>query len=215
MSRPTRGARVDLTEPEMQEQPPHAVDFTPAVADPMHRSSPFPFPYEGVVPRYHPNAQHSFEPSHTDEEAAGAGRPSHDRDRDARASRRHTAPTPLLPSDEPVVNQFDRDLANLMGGTSAPRRNEQRQGGGEGQAHHPYIHKTSRRRASITTFTHSDNSGSGSSRRARRKSGTDGAAQGRYYHLPPSAQYLADVARYPENVDPERPWNIRREGGNP
>lgn len=37
-------------------------------------------------------------------------------------------------------------------------------------------------------------------------------AKEKYYHrLPPSARYLADVARYPNSVDPARPWNVLKD----
>ena len=185
---PSRGARVDLTEPEMQAQSLPRGSLA-SVARPMQRAATFPYPFERVVPRCHPDAPHSIGPSQNEESPPTS---------ELKHSRRHTAPTPLSPREPRPLDQFDRDLADLIGTAALPL------GEADGQAH---IHKASRRRTSITTFTHS--SGSGSSR-ARRKSN---AAQGRYHHLPPSAQYLVDVARYPDNVDPERPWNIRRNQG--
>lgn len=210
--KPCKGARVDLTEPEMDGPSPRTVDLNSHAADPLKRVATFPFPYEGVVPRYHPNARHSFEPSRSDEEPTAP-----EFDSDPHASRRHTAPTPMLPPTAfPIMDQFDHDLASLKGVVAPPANqpNEPRPGEGKGQVHHPYIHKAPRRRAaSITTFTQSSNSGSASSRRARRKSGAEDVAKGRYFHLPPSAQYLANVARYPEKVDPERPWDVRQDAG--
>ncbi|KAF8523842.1 hypothetical protein JB92DRAFT_3140687 [Gautieria morchelliformis] len=198
VTRLNRGARVDLTEPEMTE-PSLGADVTSATVDPLKRAATFPFPFQNVVPRYHPNAQHSQEPS----------RSRSDSDRDARASRRHTAPAPAARSP---MDQLDWDLARLQG-VEVPAPAVTHRGDGKGQVHHPYIHKTQKRRAtSITTFTPSSNSGSASSRRARRKSSGSEVPRGRYFHLPPSAQYLANVARYPEKVDPERPWDIRQDG---
>ena len=200
-----RDARVDLTESEMG-QPSHAVNTTSATLNPPERQTTFPFPFEGIVPYYHPTAPHSVEASRTDEPTVSDG----GRDRDTRT-------TPREPT-APAMDQLDRDLACLQGITvdvpSNSRASEPSLGEGQGQVHHPYIHKTPRRRAaSITTFTQSSNTGSTSSRRARRKSGGEHVSKGRYFHLPPSAQYLANVARYPKNVDPERPWDIRRDGG--
>ena len=205
MNHLNRGAKVDLTEPEM-EGTSRVAGLTSGVADPLQRVSTFPFPYEGVTPRYHPNAPHSLEPSGID----GCTLP--ESEHDSRASRRHTAPA--LPATRLPMDQLDRDLARLQGvyHSSSSQVNESHLGEGQGQVHHPYIHKTQKRRAaSITTFTPSSNSGSANSRRARRKSDGEDAG-GRYFHLPPSAQYLANIARYPEKVDPERPWDVRRDG---
>jgi len=207
MNRLNRGAKVDLTEPEM-EGPSRVTDVTSGTADFLRGVSTSPFPHEGVLPRYLLEAPHSGEPSGTD------ARTLPDSDLNNRPSRRHTAPAPAarLPMD-----QFDRDLARLQGldVSSTSQVIEPHLGEGTGQVHHPYIQKTQRKRAaSITTFTLSSNSGSTNSHRARRKSGGEDASRGRYFHLPPSAQYLANVARYPEKVDPDRPWDIRRNRGN-
>ncbi|KAF8584415.1 hypothetical protein K439DRAFT_1660757 [Ramaria rubella] len=197
MIRPSQGARIDLTEPEMEHS------YSRSLAP-----SPFPFPYDRVVPRHHPYPQQSFEPSRSDDERTSERE---------RLARRHTAPAPALESSP--MDQLERDLASLQGVAAPPLGQDAiapplLESGVRAGKEHPYVHKTPRRCAtSITTVTiSSSGSGNASSRRARRKSGgdSDGAAKGRYFHLPPSAQYLANVARYPENVDPERPWNIRR-----
>lgn len=224
MTRRNRGVRVDLIEPEMTE-PSHAIS---GAAEPSRQNGMFPFPYEGVVPHYHPNVQHSIEPSRTDDSISPDGHS------DTRTIGHYSAPTPSL---RKPMDQLDEDLARLQGVADenpsisqldADVRSTSRSrvdslltspgemfsglGEGQGQVHHPYIHKTYRKRAaSITTFTQSSNSGSISSHRARRKSDVENVSKGKYFHLPPSAQYLENIARYPGNVDPERPWDIRRD----
>ncbi|KAF8511505.1 hypothetical protein BU17DRAFT_97205 [Hysterangium stoloniferum] len=193
--RPTTGARVDLTEPEMQGS---ATNYAVSRNFWPRRTPQFPFPFESVVPHHHPDAPHSIEPSRTDEEPTSTN--SH-----PRTTRRHTAEAVMMPAAQrPPLDQLELDLADLRGSViitnDEPKPSRKKRTRSKDK-----IPKPSRKRATSLSHTGTGSSSS-TSRHFRQKSDT---SKGRYFHLPPSAQYLADIARFPDKVDPERPWDVR------
>jgi len=192
--RPNRGAKIDLTEPEMQ------VPTTGHSPSPNFWPTqlPFPFPFESVVRRYHPDPPHSAEPSRTDEAPTSTGTHHHQ-------TRHRTTGAVLMPTAQrPPLDQLERDLADLRGSVIVTN-DEAKRSRKKRTRSKDKIPKPSRKRASSLSHTGTGSSSS-TSRHLRQKSDI---SRGKYFHLPPSAQYLANIARYPDKVDPERPWDVR------
>ncbi|KIJ30201.1 hypothetical protein M422DRAFT_36686, partial [Sphaerobolus stellatus SS14] len=193
--RPRAAPKMDLADPGIEEgRSSKPIDLLDGEEDPSPPT--FPFPFEWFVRRYHPNAPHSIQPSRTDAEPEPVPIPPV-----PRAPKAVPSKQPRRATDARTTDQLEQDGANIRGSDGL----EDTSSSGK-----PAKTKARRRmsfsftgigkQSSISSPSMSAPSDSMHSAHAERR------AEGKYYHLPPSAQFLANVARYPQNIDPERPW---------
>lgn len=206
--RPTPAPKIDLVEPEADEKlSSRTVDLLDGEYErPRPRSPTFPWPFDRVVRRHHPNAPHSIEPSRSDSEIPDPPPPDRPMPR-----QRHIPidSVPEQPAHAQTTDQIEQDLADLRGSGRSEERSE------VGRSSSKERKQCSRLSFSFTGLGKNPpiNAPSASPHPDPLSPHTERRAKGKYYHLPPSAQFLANVARYPQRVDPERPWEVPKNGG--
>lgn len=192
--RPKVGPRVDLTDPGLEpKQTTQTFDLLGGESDRPPRSPTFPFPFEWFFRRYHPDAPHSIEPR---SEYADIAPVASQHVRTGNPIPQISIPFPAAMSRRPM-DQLEQDLANLQG--TGIRDNSP---SGKTRPKKKRLNLSISRRDG----SNSHSSGSPTNSDGRQSRHHSRKSKGKYHHLPPSAQYLADVARYPQNLDPERPW---------
>ncbi|GJJ09038.1 hypothetical protein Clacol_003260 [Clathrus columnatus] len=151
--------------------------------------------------------------------------------------RRHTTPLPI--SRRPPIDQLDLDLAYLSGDTvnepnnqkpfsnirplpplpvpttvdSDPKRthlsSHQKSKLSSSSNKSP---RSSRRKRAATLTTPTSTAASSPTTTINASSPLSNSTKDKYYNrLPPSARYLAEIAKYPNRVDPDRPWNVLKD----